>query len=223
MTKLSSRTARKPQVYEDATNSRDKLIDAAKKVFAEKGFDGATVKDLADASGMNVSLVSYYFGGKEGLYKACIEKFSRENVLAAAKRILKKPESLEDFRVRLKLFAEEFIESHVREPEIATILHRECVSNLAGIKDIFREVILEVVLQFKDFCSSAKRSGFVRNDADTHISTILFFGGMIHALRIDPVHEEFFGMSIRESHYRERVIEQMVQTFIQGVQRKDNS
>src|SRR5947209_3394035 len=92
-------------------DSKEALVKSAKAIFAKKGFDGATVKDLADAAGVNVSLVSYYFGGKEGLYKNCLEEFGLER-LRATQRILRDPESVEDFRVKLKLFWEEFMEHH---------------------------------------------------------------------------------------------------------------
>ncbi|GAG90788.1 unnamed protein product, partial [marine sediment metagenome] len=42
-------------------------------VFAEKGFDGATVRDICFRVGANVAAVNYYFGGKESLYRSILE------------------------------------------------------------------------------------------------------------------------------------------------------
>ncbi len=81
------------------------LLKAAKKVFAQKGFEGATVKDIADEAGVNVSLVSYHFNGKENLYKACVEEFAKSR-LDATEKFIKGPESVEDMRVRLSLMIE---------------------------------------------------------------------------------------------------------------------
>lgn len=47
-------------------DTHDRLIQAAKTLFAEKGFDGTTVKDLAKAAQVNVSLVSYHLAAKKG-------------------------------------------------------------------------------------------------------------------------------------------------------------
>lgn len=52
----------------DAT--RDKLLNAAIDVFGRYGFDGATTRKLADAAGVNLQAIPYYFGGKEGLFIA---------------------------------------------------------------------------------------------------------------------------------------------------------
>ncbi|MES4901054.1 MULTISPECIES: TetR family transcriptional regulator [unclassified Streptomyces] len=53
----------------DPERSRRLLLDAAMDEFAEKGFAGARVQDIADRAGLNKQLISYYFGGKEGLYR----------------------------------------------------------------------------------------------------------------------------------------------------------
>lgn len=53
----------------DAERSRQLLLDAALREFAAKGFAGARTADIAEAAGLNKQLISYYFGGKEGLYQ----------------------------------------------------------------------------------------------------------------------------------------------------------
>ena len=47
--------------------SREKLIHSAEHLFAERGFDGVSVRDIATDAKVNSALVGYYFGGKEGL------------------------------------------------------------------------------------------------------------------------------------------------------------
>jgi TetR/AcrR family transcriptional regulator len=52
----------------DPERTRARILDAAKVEFGAKGFAGARVSDIADRAGVNKQLISYYFGGKEGLY-----------------------------------------------------------------------------------------------------------------------------------------------------------
>jgi AcrR family transcriptional regulator len=47
-----------------------KLIQAAEKLFADKGFDGTSVRDIAETAGVNLAMISYYFGSKEKLMEA---------------------------------------------------------------------------------------------------------------------------------------------------------
>ena len=50
------------------TATRAAILDAAKKLFAAKGFGAATVRDICTAAGANIALVSRYFGSKRELY-----------------------------------------------------------------------------------------------------------------------------------------------------------
>jgi AcrR family transcriptional regulator len=54
----------------DAERSRRQLLTAAFDEFAAKGYAGARVHEIAARAGVNKQLINYYFGGKEGLYRA---------------------------------------------------------------------------------------------------------------------------------------------------------
>jgi AcrR family transcriptional regulator len=50
------------------------ILEAAAGLFAQNGFDGVSVRDICSALGLNSSIVSYYFGGKRGLYLAVLRR-----------------------------------------------------------------------------------------------------------------------------------------------------
>ena len=54
-------------------DTRQRLIEAALKIFGEAGFEGASTRMLADAAGANLAAIPYHFGSKEGLYRAAAE------------------------------------------------------------------------------------------------------------------------------------------------------
>lgn len=54
----------------DAERTKGRIVQAAIEEFAAKGFAGARVSEIAARAGVNKQLISYYFGGKEGLYTA---------------------------------------------------------------------------------------------------------------------------------------------------------
>lgn len=59
----------------DPDRTRRRILDAALAEFSEKGFSAARIADIADRAAVNKQLISYYFGGKEGLYRALIERW----------------------------------------------------------------------------------------------------------------------------------------------------
>jgi AcrR family transcriptional regulator len=54
----------------DGKETRQKLLDVACEIFAEKGYGGAKISEICRRAGANVAAVNYYFGGKADLYVA---------------------------------------------------------------------------------------------------------------------------------------------------------
>ncbi len=53
------------------------MISIATRLFAERGLNGVSIRELSKAAGVSISMISYYFGGKEGLYSSVLqEQFS---------------------------------------------------------------------------------------------------------------------------------------------------
>jgi AcrR family transcriptional regulator len=56
----------------DASATRAAILEAARTLFAERGFDGVGLREIAARAGINVALTSRYFGSKEDLFKSAI-------------------------------------------------------------------------------------------------------------------------------------------------------
>ncbi|TMR88526.1 TetR/AcrR family transcriptional regulator [Nonomuraea basaltis] len=62
----------------DPERTKARILQAALEEFAAKGFAGARVSEIAARAGVNKQLISYYFGGKEGLYQALTTRWQSE-------------------------------------------------------------------------------------------------------------------------------------------------
>ena len=95
------------------------IVEAAAGLFARKGFDGVSVRDICSALGLNSSIVSYYFGGKRGLYLAVLrllfQTLAGHQVPAADAGPSEKLEALLQAR----------FEAARRTPWLVDLLHRE--------------------------------------------------------------------------------------------------
>jgi AcrR family transcriptional regulator len=54
---------------------KQRILDAGTRVFARKGYSGTGVREIAAEAGVNLAMVSYYFGGKSGLLEAILSGF----------------------------------------------------------------------------------------------------------------------------------------------------
>jgi TetR/AcrR family transcriptional regulator len=82
----SSSPRRAPKAGErqrDAERTRERILDAATREFSARGYAGARVASIAARAGVNQQLISYYFGGKQGLFDALTQRWlAREAVFA---------------------------------------------------------------------------------------------------------------------------------------------
>jgi len=66
-----------PGTLSRAERTRLRLLQAGLDVFSRKGPDAASVREIVDVAGQNVAAIAYYFGSKEGLYRAVLEAIVR--------------------------------------------------------------------------------------------------------------------------------------------------
>ncbi|WP_077036800.1 CerR family C-terminal domain-containing protein [Pelomonas sp. KK5] len=71
-------TARSPRhradtAYARGEETRRRIVATALRLFAERGFEGTTTREIAAAAGVNAPALQYYFDNKEGVYRACAE------------------------------------------------------------------------------------------------------------------------------------------------------
>ncbi len=66
---MAKRTKAEPE-----GTTRDKLLDAGLELFGLHGYGGTSTRTLAERAGVNLGAIRYHFGGKEGLYRAVIER-----------------------------------------------------------------------------------------------------------------------------------------------------
>src|ERR1035441_6842888 len=74
---MSAAARRAPQprprsVRSDGAQTRGQILQVAGRVFAEKGFERTTSREICVAAGTNIAAVNYHFGGKNGLYEAVL-------------------------------------------------------------------------------------------------------------------------------------------------------
>jgi AcrR family transcriptional regulator len=136
-TKRSPKRARSRRTRE----TRARLLEVAGQVFAEKGYERTTAKEIAKRAGINPAAVNYYFGGVDELYLTVIEEARRRSVtyekLAAA--INGKIEPIDKLQAMLE-FLVRLLTGPFASSWMARIFARELVSPSPVLKRLsFRD------------------------------------------------------------------------------------
>ena len=186
--KDSKKTTRKDKEpsHAAAESTRLCLLAAAKKVFARCGFEGASVRNLAEEAEANVSAISYHFEGKEGLYRAILEP-AAERANRVAEQTLKKPTSTADFRARLKLFIEQFMRMHLDDPEIGEIVLRDFPGSNPVAHDVFVKSFLPLGNALRVYLESAQKAKVIHPNFDAEVVSALIMASISGVCRFETI------------------------------------
>lgn len=96
------------------------ILDAAKVVFLEKGFDGARMQHIADQAGLNKALIHYYFRNKEKLFDAIFQEAFQKFLPVVVENISADKPLIE----KIDVFVETYINMLLQNPHLPVfILH----------------------------------------------------------------------------------------------------
>lgn len=116
----------------DAEATRDAILSAATDEFAEKGLFGARVEEIASRTSSSKHMIYYYFGSKDGLYKAVLER---------AYTGFRKAETIVDYDTldpvtALTTLVESTFDAHINNPDTIRILMSENLDRGRHAKEI---------------------------------------------------------------------------------------
>ena len=131
-------------------NTKDKIINVAKKLFIENGYNGTTVRGIAIEAGVNLALLNYHFKSKDGLFTVAIEKILVK-LTPPLHKILESDMLLYD---KIRKYIDSYIDLLVTNPNLVLFVLNivsKCPERLINIKaidnlynsDIFRAQLRE--------------------------------------------------------------------------------
>jgi AcrR family transcriptional regulator len=127
----------------DSAATREALLDAAVELFAERGYDRTTVRDIAGRAGVNQALLFRYFGSKEALFAAVVARAGRDKLAESP------PEELFARILRAVLEA-----GHAEHPDNAMRIMLRSGGEDAAASEIRRELTEDYVRVFAGLTDS---------------------------------------------------------------------
>lgn len=103
------------------TSAEDKILQAARKIFVDKGLDGARMQDIADAAGINKAMLHYYFRSKDKLFEKIFSEVTSE-FLPKIFGILQSEMPLFE---KIELFCNAYVEQEIKTPYVPMFIINE--------------------------------------------------------------------------------------------------
>jgi TetR/AcrR family transcriptional regulator len=190
-------------------DSRETLIKIATPLFADKGFKGVSVREIVGIAGVNNSMISYYFGGKDGLYTAVLtEQFA----------ILEKLDEIEPMEIdviqKFEIYVRATVSRYRKNPFLLRFYTSELTNPTANFETIVKPAIKKVVQMLLNIFAdglSHERFRVGLNPADTALA----LAGMINFyFLLEPATAEMVDHSPERD---EELIRHIMDIFTRGV------
>jgi AcrR family transcriptional regulator len=183
MAKTPRRAPQPDERRRDSDRTREALLNAALTEFADKGFAGARVSEIAERAGVNQQLISYYFGGKDGLYKAILDRWHEQEA------------QLTEAGISLEELAWRYLQAGHLQPELQRLFIREMLDQDPG------EVAYEPEAEDLRGLRARQAAGEIASELDPAfvllvlqaavVAGIIFPGDVKRLMGLDPASPEY--------------------------------
>jgi AcrR family transcriptional regulator len=207
----------------EAKGTREKLLDAAERLFLEKGYDGVSIRDITDAAGTNVAAINYHFGGKENLYREFFRRMISNKSSHTIERLRdtvaeKSPPDLEKvFRAYIGGFLGEFLTS--KDAQNFLRLASDEMSEQGIASDILVEEAATPCHTALKEAVLAARPNITEEKASLIIASV--FGQMYHFVRARHVITHVSGKEYNDEFIKD-IIDHIVEFSLKGIGDKND-
>jgi AcrR family transcriptional regulator len=202
---------------------RAALLEAARKLFAGRGFHEVSTREIARAAGVNPAMIHYYFDDKEGLYKAMLgdaaeRLVSQATEIAVAGAPSRRSEggAAEAFNGPIPDLLRLYIGTLLHDPWIPRLMIREVLSDGAPFRREFIERFASrAAALIPELVRRERQAGRLRDDLDPVLTTLSLMGMAVFPFLAFPVAREVFGLELNEE-FRDRLVAHTTKLFTEG-------
>lgn len=209
----------RPAQGESPEDVRRRLVGVARDLFARRGFGEVGIREIARAADVTPGMISYYFGGKQGLYEAMLGSVFEE-MLARVRELAALPaEGTGSLAALIRLY----IATIASQPWVPALLLREIVTGDPEARARFVERFASRVATLVPGLVAAEvASGDLREDLDPKLAVLSLFGMAIFPFLAHPIAGRVLGYEL-DAPFAERLIAHTTRLFFDGARAREES
>lgn len=205
----------RPTGRDGGRDIREALLEVAGELFSERGVNEVSLRELARAAGVTPAMVHYYFGDKQGLYEALLERalsrvLARVREIAAAER-----EDLGEIADFLRVV----VGALSSERWIPSLIIREVIADTGRFRERFiRDFASQIARIVPGVLGRELAAGRLRRDLDLPLAFVSLLGMIAWPFAARPVLERVLGLDFEAEDFPERFSEHTRRLFLEGAQ-----
>ncbi|MBW4360722.1 TetR/AcrR family transcriptional regulator [Flavobacterium taihuense] len=181
----------------DFNEKQIQILQVAEKLFAEKGFDGTSIRDIAKEAKINIAMVSYYFGSKEQLLESIILNRITDIKLQLDILTLEKLDPLEKIHKLIALYIDKINSNRC----IYKIMHFEFSSSQRVINlQAFTDLKKGNLKSIESIIQDGQEKGIFKKDIVVPLLTTTILGTYFHFHLNRPFYENLLHLNTEEEY-----------------------
>jgi AcrR family transcriptional regulator len=199
----------------DKIDKKDHILDVAERVFSEKGFDGASTRLISGEAGVNMAMLNYYFGSKEGLFLAIFQRkiSSFQNVL----QNLGNDDSKSAWE-KMEQYIEMYGDKVVSNNCFQKLLYQEMGMNRGNdLSDKLRDLLLKNVTELDKILNEGIAKGEFKKDIDIPMVIATLYGTKNYILNTPLIASALLQYDIRDDKMIETKLKPQIKSFMKNL------
>lgn len=190
-------------------------MDSAELLFSRKGFDGTSVRDIAEAAGFNTAMISYYFGSKEKLME---EIFDRKSIdLREKVNGLLNDESLDPFQKMYSL-VDIYVDNMIQRQTFHRILLAEQIINQnPTIIQLVEKMKIRNTDCINELIKLGQKKGLFKKNIDIPLMTCTLVGTVSQMLISLDFYKAYHKLGAMKSEEFEILLKKKISTHIKNI------
>ena len=196
----------------EKTDKKDHILDVAERVFSEMGYDGASTRLISGEANVNMAMLNYYFGSKEGLFIAVFERkiYSFKTLL----QDIIGDENLSPWE-KLERCIDVYVDRIMVNSCFHKLVNREISLNRnAEVNDKITDILLVNALEFKKVMQEGVDNGSFFEAADIELCVATIFGTKNYIINAPHIASRLLGKDVLDQHFLETEMNQRMKTYM---------
>lgn len=196
----------------DKTDKKDHILDVAERVFSEFGYDGSSTRLISSEANVNMAMLNYYFGSKEGLFIAIFER--KINFFRSLIQNINEDESLSPWE-KMELIIDKYIDRVVANSCFQKLINRELsFSRHADINEKISDILMTNVQEFKKVMTDGKSDGSFYEDADIDLCIATVFGTKNYIINNPGLTSRLLGKNVLDERFLEDELKPRIKIYL---------
>ena len=201
-------------MQKEKIDKKEHILDVAERTFSELGYDGASTRVISKEAGVNMAMLNYYFGSKEGLFNAVFERRASTFRTILQNISQDKISSWE----KLQKCVDCYIDRIISNSSFHKLIHRELsLAQRSEMTNTITDILLRNVTEVKKIIEEGIADGSFKRDVDVEMLIATMFGTKYYVMNSPQMSSAFLELDVEDEKVMEEKLKPRMKEHLKNL------